>query len=135
MSDKFKDVDQELELLIPKLVCALQETFADTDFVKKLMFFNSQKSECKVQYGVSDLFAQVTAFADRVIQNKKNGYKGYDVKIYQVDKDAEYKSGKHWIRLECKHTCLDWKSIREGESADTYKTYVNNLGLFLCLTN
>jgi uncharacterized protein YaiL (DUF2058 family) len=48
VSDKFKDVDQELEILIPKLVCVLQREFAEQEFVKNLMLFNSTKTECKV---------------------------------------------------------------------------------------
>ena len=37
------------------------------------------------------------------------------------------------VNLEINH--LDWKSIKEGESAETYQKYKKGLGIYLALTN
>ena len=116
---------------MPRLVSVLLETFSETDFVRGLLTFNHE-SNCKTQYSIEDLYTQVVTFADKVIRNSKNGYHGYRVKVNQEQAEA---SSKHWIELSVDVAALDWKVIRDGESAEQYKNYLDNLGLYLSLTN
>jgi len=132
ISDKFKETDQQLEQIVPRLISVLLETFSETDFVRGLLTFNHE-SNCKVQYSIEDLYTQVVAFADNVIKNSKNGYQGYRVKVNQEEGEAH--KDKHFINLCVDVEALDWNSIRDGESAEQYKNYQSNLGLYVSLTN
>ena len=57
ISDKFKAVDQQVEQMVPKLICVLMETFSDMKFVQSLLQFNTMNSQMKVTYSIQDLFS------------------------------------------------------------------------------
>lgn len=115
-SAKFQDLDREIDVLVPKLTSVLLETFSEPDFVQSLLLFND-KLNCKTQYSVDDLFIQLTSFTDKVVQNKKNGYKGYSVKFTQINTQKEQKvADKYYIELEVAITGLDWGSIKKEET-------------------
>ena len=78
---------------------------------------------------------------------KQNGYLGYEFKIGQDMKDeptldavakAENDKGIEEVyevifAYEIKH--LDWKSIKENESEETFNKYRKGLGIYIVLTN
>lgn len=80
ISDKFDDAVQQIDDIVPRLTTVLAMTFSHIKFIKALLAFNAEK-EGKVQYTPGILFEQVIKFTDKVIQNKKNGYKGYNFDI------------------------------------------------------
>ena len=90
----------------------------------------------------------MTAFIDRVLRCSENGYKGYKFVVKQVAAPPEEAaddggtenakavnddSRKVWLEIQLDH--LDWKSLREEESAETFTSYKKSLGLFLAISN
>ena len=55
MADKFADIDGQVEAMVPKLISVMLTTFTEERFAKGLLRFNAD-SQCKVQYGIDDLF-------------------------------------------------------------------------------
>lgn len=129
VSEKLKEIDLELESIVPKLISVLMETFADIGFAASLTAFNAQKNS-KVSFTVDDLFTQISAFSNRAMRNLENGYKGYEVKFTQLNKDASY-GDKHYVEVQVEVQGLDWESIRTEESKEAYENYMKALELFV----
>ena len=96
-----------------------------------------------MQYTIDTLLTQLSQFIDSAIQNKKNGYKGYNVKFSQIEtseKSTEASSEnpdfkKHTIKISVEVEHLDISSIEMQESEEIHKDYTKSLGLFACFTN
>jgi len=84
ISSKFEDAQKQIDDKLPRLTRVLAESFSDKKFMKSLSLFNAEKNT-KVQYTVDELLKQLTQFTDSAIQNKKNGYKGYNIKFFQKE--------------------------------------------------
>jgi hypothetical protein len=92
---------------------------------------------------VDVLLLQLMQFTDSVIQNKKNGYKGYKIELFQEDgsissteassENPDFK--RYQIRLKVSIEHLDISAIEMQETAEVHQDYTKSLGLFACFLN
>lgn len=125
---KLAAVDNQLEQILPKLVCVLLETFCDVNFKKALALFNSN-SNCKVNYQTDELYEQFVKFIDKIMRHKWNGYKGYNVQIKQTGSDDLT------AHIEVEVHGLDWEPIRRDETKEAVESYMQALSLFVSFVN
>ena len=90
-----------------------------------MKFVGEKKS--KIEFTSVDMFKQLISFTNNVMKMKKNGYNGYKYSLQATPKNENDKNKKVedlenpieiLIKIEINH--LDWKSIKEGESPETF---------------
>jgi len=65
------------------------------------------------------IFTQLLTFIDKVIKNSQNGYLGYKFAVNQIDSPFSMKDKIMTFKVDLE--CLDWSSIRNEESKETYE--------------
>lgn len=68
------------------------------------------------------------------MRNLENGYKGYEVKFTQINKDQS-NGDKHYIDIEVEVTGLDWANIRNEESKEAWDNYALALEMYVSFVN
>lgn len=149
ISDKFLEAEGQLDNQLPRLACVFAMSLSNTDFMKLLEGFNIERNS-KVTYSVATILQQMMTFMNKVVKNDKNGYNGYKFSIKQISEDAvdadtaasvaaegpiavNDESKRVYLQVEIDH--LDWKSIKDSESKETFDDYKKSLGLFINLTD
>ena len=100
----------------------------------------SDNSKKGIEY--YDIIKQLIGFTNKVLRMSQNGYEGYKIMVKQQNDEAvsmkdqlQVQEGEFRVIFEVEIEHLDWKSIKESESAETFEKYKQGLGIFILLMN